>query len=140
MDLGVDFSPVEQVIQIGGPKGIARLLQRAGRCGHQPGAVSNVICVPTQAMELIEYSAARQAMKQKDIEEREPLNAPLDLLSQHLITLALAGGFEEKETLSEVRSAWSYRNLTDNHWNWTIEFIVKGGKTLSAYDQFKESY
>ena len=137
LDLGVDFSPVEQVIQIGGPKGIARLLQRAGRCGHQPGAVSNVICVPTQAMELIEYSAARQAMKQKDIEEREPLNAPLDLLSQHLITLALAGGFEEKETLSEVRSAWSYRNLTDDHWNWTIEFIVKGGKTLSAYDQFK---
>ena len=96
MDLGVDFSPVEQVIQIGGPKGIARLLQRAGRCGHQPGAVSNVICVPTQAMELIEYSAARQAMKQKDIEEREPLNAPLDLLSQHLITLALAGGFERR--------------------------------------------
>ena len=77
LDLGVDFSPVEQVIQIGGPKGIARLLQRAGRCGHQPGAVSNVICVPTQAMELIEYSAARQAIKKREIEEREPLNAPL---------------------------------------------------------------
>jgi ATP-dependent Lhr-like helicase len=137
LDLGVDFSPVEQVIQIGGPKGIARLLQRAGRCGHQPGATSNIICVPTQAMELIEYAAARKSMQDKKIEEREPLVAPLDLLSQHLITLALGGGFKEKETLAEIRSAWSYRNLTDEEWGWTIEFIVKGGKTLKAYEQFK---
>lgn len=136
LDLGVDFSPVEQVIQIGGPKGIARLLQRAGRCGHQPGATSNILCVPTQAMELIEYAAARNSIESKKIEEREPLNSPLDLLAQHLITLALGGGFNEKEMLSEIRSAWSYRNLSDQEWNWTIEFIVQGGKTLSAYDQF----
>ena len=72
LDLGVDFSPVDQVIQIGGPKGIARLLQRAGRCGHQPGALSKVICVPTQAMELVEFAAARDAMKKMKIESRIP--------------------------------------------------------------------
>ena len=137
LDLGVDFSPVEQVIQIGGPKGVARLLQRAGRCGHQPGAVSKVICVPTQAMELVEYAAARDAMEKRKIEDRIPLQAPLDLLAQHLITLALAGGFREKETLEEIRSAWSYRHLTDEEWSWTIDFIIRGGKTLRAYDQFK---
>ncbi|MDG1139594.1 MAG: ligase-associated DNA damage response DEXH box helicase [Opitutales bacterium] len=137
LDLGVDFSPVEQVIQIGGPKGVARLLQRAGRCGHQPGAVSKVICVPTQAMELVEYAAARDAMEKRKIEDRIPLRAPLDLLAQHLITLALAGGFQEKETLEEIRSAWSYRHLTDEEWSWTLDFIIRGGKTLRAYDQFK---
>jgi len=137
LDLGVDFSPVEQVIQIGGPKGIARLLQRAGRCGHQPGATSTVICVPTQAMELIEYAAARKSMAEGKIEEREPLDAPLDLLAQHLITLALGGGFKEGETISEIKTAWSYRNLTKQEWDWTVEFIVRGGKTLQAYDQFK---
>ena len=84
LDLGVDFSPVEQVIQIGGPKGVARLLQRAGRCGHQPGATSRVICVPTQAMELIEYAAAREAMEERKIEERKPLRAPLDLSLIHI--------------------------------------------------------
>ena len=137
LDLGVDFSPVEQVIQIGGPKGVARLLQRAGRCGHQPGATSRVICVPTQAMELIEYAAAREAMEARKIEEREPLRAPLDLLAQHLVTLALGGGFEEKETLNEVRSAWSYRHITEKEWGWVLEFVMRGGKTLRAYDQFK---
>ena len=137
LDLGVDFSPVEQVIQIGGPKGVARLLQRAGRCGHQPGATSRVICVPTQAMELIEYAAAREAMEARKIEEREPLRAPLDLLAQHLVTLALGGGFEEKATLNEIRSAWSYRHITEKEWGWVLEFVMRGGKTLRAYDQFK---
>ena len=137
LDLGVDFSPVEQVIQIGGPKGVARLLQRAGRCGHQPGAVSRVFCVPTQAMELLEYAAARKAMEEKKMEERVPLRAPLDLLAQHLITLALAGGFQADETLGEIRTAWSYRDLSDEEWAWTLDFIIRGGKTLRAYDQFK---
>ena len=137
LDLGVDFSPVEQVIQIGGPKGVARLLQRAGRCGHQPGAISRVFCVPTQAMELIEYAAAREAMDARKIEQREPLRAPLDLLAQHLITLALGGGFNQKDALQEVRTAWSYRDLSEEEWGWTLDFVIRGGNTLRAYDQFK---
>ncbi len=137
LDLGVDFSPVEQVIQIGGPKGVARLLQRAGRCGHQPGAISRVICVPTQAMELIEYAAARESMEKRKIEVRIPPRAPLDLLAQHLITLALGNGFRESEAYEEVKTTWSYRNLSHEEWHWTLDFIIRGGKTLRAYEQFK---
>ena len=137
LDLGVDFSPVDQVIQIGGPKGVARLLQRAGRCGHQPGVASKVICVPTQAMELVEFAAARDAIEQMKIENRVPLRAPLDLLAQHLVTLALGEGFSHKAGLEEIRTAWSYRDLTKEEWGWTLDFIIKGGKSLSAYDQFK---
>ena len=137
LDLGVDFSPVDQVIQIGGPKGVARLMQRAGRCGHQPGIPSIVICVPTQAMELVEFAAARDAIQCMKVENREPLRAPLDLLAQHLVTLALGEGFSNKAGLDEIRSAWSYRDLTQEEWGWTLDFLVKGGKSLRAYDQFK---
>ncbi|MGB0582533.1 MAG: DEAD/DEAH box helicase, partial [Limisphaerales bacterium] len=137
LDLGVDFTPVEQVIQIGGPKGVARLLQRAGRCGHQPGAVSKVICVPTQAMEMVEYAAAREAIDARRMEAREPIRAPLDLLSQHLVTIALGEAFERDAMLAEVRTAWSYRHLTDEEWQWTIDFVVRGGSALRAYDQFR---
>ena len=93
LDLGVDFSPVDVVMQIGSPKGVARLLQRAGRSGHSPGRVSRIVCVPTNALELVEVSAARDAMRAMAIESRDPVDRPLDLLVQHLVTLALGGGF-----------------------------------------------
>ncbi|HMP53369.1 MAG TPA: helicase-related protein, partial [Candidatus Melainabacteria bacterium] len=56
LDLGVDFAPVDHVIQLGSPKGVARLLQRSGRSGHGPGQDSRVTFVPTNCLELIELS------------------------------------------------------------------------------------
>ncbi|MBV9463139.1 MAG: DEAD/DEAH box helicase, partial [Verrucomicrobiae bacterium] len=101
LDLGVDFSPVDQVIQVGSPKGIARLLQRAGRSGHQPGGVSRILGVPTHAFELVEFSAARQAAAAGRIESKPLIEKPLDVLAQHLVTLALGGGFEPGEAFNE---------------------------------------
>ena len=109
LDLGVDFSPVEQVIQIGAPKGVARMLQRAGRSGHQPGAVSRIVCVPAHALELVEFSAVREAIAARELESRIPLERPLDVLVQHLVTVALGSGFREAAMLAEVRSSHAYR-------------------------------
>jgi len=136
LDLGVDFAPVEQVIQIGSPKGVARLLQRAGRSGHQPGAESRLVCVPTHALELVEFSAAQKAIDKNKIESRHPLKKPLDVLAQHLITLACGGGFEKESVYAEIKSAYSYRNLTRFELDWTLDFICHGGKALSAYDEY----
>lgn len=93
LDLGVDFLPVERVLQIGSPKGIARLLQRAGRSGHQPGRPSRITLVPTHTMELVEAAAARRAAQAGRIERRATPDKPLDVLVQHLVTVALGGGF-----------------------------------------------
>jgi ATP-dependent Lhr-like helicase len=135
LDLGVDFSPVEQVIQIGSPKGIARLLQRAGRSGHRPGETSRVLGVPTNALELIEFSAAREAMNMRKIEARRPVVKPLDLLAQHLVTVALGTGFREAAMLEEVRGTHAFAALTDEEWRWTLTFITTGG-ALHAYPQY----
>lgn len=136
LDLGVDFSPVDQVIQVGSPKGIARLLQRAGRSGHQPGAVSRILCVPTHAFELVEYAAARTAALSREIEDRTPIELPIDLLAQHMITMSLGGGFVERDLLREVRSTYSFRNLSDAQWQWALDFVVRGGQSLRAYPQY----
>lgn len=136
LDLGVDFAPVEQVMQVGSPKGIARLLQRAGRSGHQPGAVSRVFCVPTHAFELIEFAATRDAMEQGKIEVRKPLDKPLDVLVQHLVTISFGGGFVEQALFDEVRTAYSYRSLTKQEWRWCMDFVTFGGESLRAYDEY----
>lgn len=136
LDLGVDFSPVERVFQIGSPKGIARLIQRAGRSSHRPGAACRVTCVPTHGLELFEIDAARRAVSEGRIEPRNPLSKPLDVLVQHLVTCALGGGFREEELFEEVRSAWSFRGLTREEFGWCMELVRDGGRTLSAYPDY----
>lgn len=148
LDLGVDFRPVEQVLQIGSPKGVARLLQRAGRSGHQPGAKSRVTVVPTHALELVEAAAARRAASAMHIESRVPIGSgvggglsstqwrPLDVLTQHMVSAALGGGFDADELRAEVETTLTYLNLTDAEWRWCLDFVTRGGASLSAYPDF----
>ena len=137
LDLGVDFSPVDRVLQVGSPKGVARLLQRAGRSGHQPGATSRVTCVPAHAFELVEAAAARDALRAGRLEGREPVERPLDVLVQHLVTVALGSGFDADSMLAEVRSAYAYRDLSDAEWRWALDFVVQGGEALGAYPEYR---
>jgi ATP-dependent Lhr-like helicase len=137
LDLGVDFPPVDRVLQVGSPKGVARLLQRAGRSGHQPGVVSRVTCVPTHAFELVEVAAARQAIADGHMEGREPLPEPLDVLVQHIVTIALGGGFEPEALLAEVRRSYAYRHLSDAAWQWALNFVTEGGEALGAYPEYQ---
>ena len=137
LDLGVDFSPVDRVVQIGSPKGIARLAQRAGRCGHQPDGRSQILCVPTHALELLEITAARRAWEAGRIEARPALRHCLDVLAQHLVSLASGDGFDAQTTFNEVRSTHAFADLDQQAWQWTLDFITHGGSVLSAYPDFQ---
>lgn len=137
LDLGVDFLPVERVLQIGSAKGVARLMQRAGRSGHAPGRTSRVTLVPTHSLELIEAVAARDAVEQRRIEPRLSPHQPLDVLVQHLVSMALGGGFIPEELYEEVRGAWAYRDLTPADWAWALAFVRHGGLSLTAYPDYR---
>jgi ATP-dependent Lhr-like helicase len=136
LDLGVDFLPVERVLQIGSPKGVARLLQRAGRSGHAPGRPSRVSIVPTHSLELIEGAAARTAALAGQIEAREVPGQPLDVLVQHLVTVALGGGFVPDALHQEVRSTAAYADLSHEAWQWCLDFVSHGGSSLTAYPDY----
>jgi ATP-dependent Lhr-like helicase len=137
LDLGVDFLPVERVLQIGSAKGVARLMQRAGRSGHAPGRTSRVTLVPTHSLELIEAAAARDAVEQRRIEPRLSPHKPLDVLVQHLVSMALGGGFTPEDLYDEVRGAWAYRDLTPADWAWALAFVRHGGMSLTAYPDYR---
>jgi ATP-dependent Lhr-like helicase len=137
LDLGVDFLPVERVLQVGSAKGVARLLQRAGRSGHAPGRVSRVTLVPTNSLELLEAAGARKAVAARRIEGRYVPNKPFDVLVQHMVTIALGGGFRSEELFDEVRQAWSYRHLTHEEWQWALDFVARGGQSLTVYPEYR---
>ncbi|WP_217642089.1 ligase-associated DNA damage response DEXH box helicase [Neolewinella agarilytica] len=136
LDLGVDFRPVETIVQIGSPKGVARFLQRAGRSGHRPGAKSVIHFVPTNSLELLEASALRRCIEEGRIEQRMPFIRSFDVLIQYLVTLAVGGGFRPKETLAEIRQTFSFSSVSDEEFSWCLDFITTGGNSLGAYDEY----
>lgn len=138
LDLGVDFRPVETVIQVGSPKGVARFLQRAGRSGHQPGKVSKIYFLPTHSLELVEAAALKQAMDENFIESRDPRMLCFDVLIQYLCTLAVGEGFKPNEIFEEVKNTYCFADMTDSEWQQVLHTIVNGGDALLQYDEYKK--
>jgi len=138
LDLGVDFRPVETVIQVGSPKGVARFLQRAGRSGHQPGQVSKIHFLPTHSLELMEAAALKSAMAAGLIESREPMLLCFDVLIQFLSTLAISDGFRPELLFPELKSTWCYSEMTEEEWREILHFITEGGVALQQYDEFRK--
>ncbi|MBD0779545.1 ligase-associated DNA damage response DEXH box helicase [Maribacter sp. ANRC-HE7] len=138
LDLGVDFAPVETVVQIGGTKGIARFIQRAGRSGHRPGKESVIYFLPTHALELVEASALQQAVKKKEVEDRIPYLNSFDVLVQYLTTLAVSDGFYPSIIHKEIKNTFCYQAITMEQWQWLLNFLVMGSQSLQTYDEFKK--
>ena len=138
LDLGVDFAPVETVIQIGGPKGVARFLQRAGRSGHRPGEESLIYFLPTHAIELVEAAALKRTVKGEGIEDRIPYLNSFDVLVQYLTTLAVSDGFYPEEIYPEICRTFCYQAMTREQWEWLLNFLVLGSQSLQTYDEYKK--
>lgn len=138
LDLGVDFGPVESIVQIGGPKGVSRFIQRAGRSGHSPGEVSKIFFLPTHSLELIEAAALRQALEDDFPENREPYSRCFDVLFQYLVTLAVGDGFVPAQLFAEIKTTHCFESVSDEEWNETLAFISTGGQSLSAYPEYKK--
>jgi ATP-dependent helicase Lhr and Lhr-like helicase len=138
LDLGVDFRPVETVIQVGSPKGVARFLQRAGRSGHQPDAVSKIYFLPTHSLELVEAAALKEAIGEQFIESRIPMLMCFDVLIQYLCTLAISDGFYPDVLFKEIKSTYCFSEINDEEWKQILQFITVGGIALREYDDFKK--
>lgn len=138
LDLGVDFRPVDTVIQVGSPKGVARFLQRAGRSGHQPGAVSRIYFLPTHSLELVEAAALKAAINEELVESRMPVLLAYDVLLQYLMTLGVSEGFHADEILEEISGTFCYNDITADDWQWILSFLTTGGDALQSYDEFRK--
>ncbi len=140
LDLGVDFWPVETVIQIGGPKGVARFSQRAGRSGHQPGALSKIYFLPTHSLELIEAAALKHALNVGHFEARVPVHHPIDVLVQYMVTLSIGEGLDPEQIFEEVRCTYAFKDITRDEWDALLFFITTGGRSLNQYDEFSKVF
>jgi len=138
LDLGVDFRPVDTVIQVGSPKGVARFLQRAGRSGHAPGDISKVYFLPTHSLELVEAAALKSAIDGQVIESRQPMLLCFDVLMQYVCTLAIGEGFRQEDIFEEIKNTYCYRDITIDEWKELLQQVTGGGRALENYDEYKK--
>lgn len=138
LDLGVDFRPVDTVIQVGSPKGVARFLQRAGRSGHRPGEVSKIYFLPTHSLELVEAAALKKAIGETAIETRDPLLLCFDVLLQYLCTLAISEGFKANEMFEEIKTTHCFSDMNEQEWQEVLLHITQGGTALQQYDEYRK--
>lgn len=138
LDLGVDFRPVETIIQVGSPKGVARFLQRAGRSGHSPGKASKIYFLPTHSLELVEAAALKSAIKEELIESREPMLLCFDVLMQFCCTLAISEGFNPEELFKEIKNTYCFKEISEDEWRRVMHHLTEGGKALQEYNEYRK--
>ena len=138
LDLGVDFPAVDQVFQLGSPKGMARLLQRAGRARHRPGEPAHVVLRAHACAGDARSTPPRGKRLRMGASSRGlPPRLSLDVLAQHCVTLALGGGFDAEALFDEVRGTHAFAELDHATWQAVLEFIVQGGSALSHYPDYR---
>ena len=137
LDLGIDWGDVDLVIQLGAPKGAARLVQRIGRANHRMDEASNALLVPTNRFEVLECRAAMGAVLAGELDGEPQNTGALDVLAQHIMGRACGTGFRLEALFEEVRHAAPYRNLDWETWERVVDFVATGGYSLRTYDNFK---
>jgi len=140
LDLGIDWGGVDQVIQVGAPKGVSRLLQRVGRANHRMDETSRAVLVPANRFEVLECEAARQGVAARALDGDPPRPGGLDVLAQHLLGLACAGPFHPDAAFAEITSAAPYAALDRQTFNDVLGFVENGGYALRVYDRYAKLF
>ncbi|MGB3625315.1 MAG: ligase-associated DNA damage response DEXH box helicase [Henriciella sp.] len=137
LDLGIDWGGVDLVVQMGAPKGAARLIQRIGRANHRMDEASRALLVPTNRFEVLECRAAEAAVEAGEIDGEPMREGSLDVLAQHIMGRACGVGFELEPLFNEIRRAAPYGDLDWETYERVVDLVATGGYALKTYDRFK---
>jgi ATP-dependent Lhr-like helicase len=140
LDLGIDWGGVDQVIQVGAPKGVSRLLQRVGRSNHRMDEASQAILVPANRFEVLECQAAIEGVAAHELDGDPPRPGGLDVLAQHLLLTACGTPFHPDDMFAEIRRAAPYAELTRSEFDGVLDFVETGGYALSSYERYRKLF
>ncbi|WP_428391522.1 ligase-associated DNA damage response DEXH box helicase [Lichenicoccus sp.] len=135
LDLGIDWGGIDQVIQVGAPKGVSRLLQRVGRANHRMDESSSAVLVPANRFEVLECQAAIAGAAAMELDGEAALPGGLDVLAQHVLLMAASAPFMPDALFDEVRTAQPYAGLSRHDFDDVLGFVATGGYALAAYER-----
>lgn len=137
LDLGIDWGDVDLVIQIGAPKGCARLVQRIGRANHRYNEPSRALLAPSNRFEVLECRCAQEAVEEGALDGPTERVGALDCLAQHIMGCACGEPFDADELYAEVISTEPYAYVSRAQFDRCIDLVATGGYALRAYDRYR---
>ena len=140
LDLGIDWAAVDLVVQVGPPKGVSRLIQRIGRAGHRLDVPSRAVLVPCNRFEVLECRCAIDGVAENTLDGDPPRPGGLDVLAQHVMTLACAGPVHPDDIFAEVTAASPYADLPREVFDAVLRYVEDGGYALKSYDRWKRLF
>ena len=140
LDLGIDWGDVDQVLQVGAPKGVSRLLQRVGRSNHRMDEPSRAVLVPANRFEVLECEAAIAGVAAGELDGDPPRPGGLDVLAQHVLGCASAAPFRPDELYAEVTRTAAYAMLSRDDFDAVLGFVADGGYALRAYERYRKLF
>ena len=138
LDLGIDWSNVDHIINIGAPKGVNRLIQRIGRSGHSYNKISKASLIPTNKFELLECHAALNLIKNYHLDTMKLSSGALEVLAQFLVGLSISEPLDPNIVFKVIKKAFPYRCITLEEFSEALEFVSTGGYSLKGYGKFHQ--
>jgi ATP-dependent Lhr-like helicase len=140
LDLGIDWGGVDQVLQVGAPKGVSRLMQRIGRANHRMDEASVAVLVPANRFEVLECEAAMAGVAARALDGDPPRPGGLDVLAQHLLGMACAAPYHPDDMYQEVAATAPYADLDRGCFDAVLRFVEDGGYALAAYERYRRLF
>ena len=140
LDLGIDWGGIDQVIQVGAPKGVSRLMQRVGRANHRMDEPSRALLVPANRFEVLECEAALAGVAARALDGDPPRPGGLDVLAQHVLGMACAAPFHPDALYAEIVGAAPYAALARSDFDDVVAFVENGGYALAAYERYRKLF
>ena len=124
LELGIDIGQLDRVILIQTPYRISSAIQRIGRAGHNVGETSVADIYPMTGKDFIYAATTARCIYEFDIEELHPVENPLDLLAQIIMSMTSTDTWDIDELYNFIRSSYPFRNLPKRHFELVIDMLA----------------
>ncbi|WP_051467544.1 MULTISPECIES: Lhr family helicase [Pseudofrankia] len=124
LELGIDMGAVDLVVQISSPPSVAAGMQRVGRAGHQVGAASRGVVLPSHRGDLLECAVVAERMRDGEIEEAHYPRNPLDVLAQQVVAMTAVDTWPVEELGALVRRAAPFATLPASAFEAVLDMLA----------------
>lgn len=123
LELGLDIGHLDEVLLVQTPPSLASAAQRIGRAGHRVGETSRAVFLPFVSRDLLRSAVTARSVVEGFLEPLVPVENPLDVLAQTILSLVATESWGVDEMFQLVRGADPFFDLPRRHFDLILDLL-----------------